>query len=285
MPSILLELNTAQDVIREYVDYRRSGLGREEAIQKILDSYAAELDDVDDGPQVWIGLAKATGKKHELTEDLLEKASGAFDICAVQNPEFARQFKEAKKRACNADLLGGEAKYPKKRKTRWKASWKVGELYSYQMQGEYPAKYGLDNWYALLYKTAELIDTDGKLYHVFCYAVSESIPSTSEELSSLEWLYYPNGSARQYSVRLYAPSAKTEKAYNLSLVGAFENVVLPNEEAYNPELYIYLLFAGNVRSAAGSTIPDIEVHFCHSYKKTQERKEKGWRPSLLDLLF
>ena len=87
MASILLELNTAQDVIQDYTEFRKVGQGREAAIQRIVESYSYELEDAEAGAQVWIGIAKATGQKHELTTYILDKASAAFDTLLLVDVE------------------------------------------------------------------------------------------------------------------------------------------------------------------------------------------------------
>ena len=94
-----------EDVDYEYKMRRQDGSDRDTAVREILRDNADYLSTCDDGPQVWIGLAKAMGRKSELTREILEKAESAFDDLAKEFPEEQKLLARYKARACDPNAL------------------------------------------------------------------------------------------------------------------------------------------------------------------------------------
>jgi len=65
--------DTASDVRDEFRDLIGEGLSTEQATDKLLREYAPSLDDPDDGPPFWLGLAVTQWKCGRLLERVKEK--------------------------------------------------------------------------------------------------------------------------------------------------------------------------------------------------------------------
>jgi hypothetical protein len=69
--------DTASDVRDEFRDLIGEGLSTEQATDELLKEYALSLDDPDDGPPFWLGLAVTQWKCGRLLEQVKEKAFAA----------------------------------------------------------------------------------------------------------------------------------------------------------------------------------------------------------------
>ena len=87
--------DTASDVRDEYRDLIGEGLSTEQATDKLLRHYAPSLDDPDDGPPFWLGLAVTQWKCGRLLEQVKEKALHIIDSGA----DLKRWSGDAKRRA------------------------------------------------------------------------------------------------------------------------------------------------------------------------------------------
>jgi hypothetical protein len=58
--------DTASDVRDEFRDLIGEGLSTEQATEKLLSEYASSLEDLDDGPPFWLGLAVTQWKCESL---------------------------------------------------------------------------------------------------------------------------------------------------------------------------------------------------------------------------
>ena len=73
MASIKYESNLAFDVVTNYEEFRKSGMSREETIERITEDFSEELQDFDDGIDVLIGIAIALVKKKELITSIADE--------------------------------------------------------------------------------------------------------------------------------------------------------------------------------------------------------------------
>ena len=74
--------DTASDVRDGFRDLIGEGLSTEQATDKLLRQYAPSLDDPDDGPPFWLGLAVTQWKSGRLLERVKEKALEIIDTGA-----------------------------------------------------------------------------------------------------------------------------------------------------------------------------------------------------------
>ena len=71
-------LPLAYDIAFGYGAWRDDGVGRAEAIDRMIEQNADELQDTDDAPAVWIGLAVAMMRRAELVPEIRGKAMDAL---------------------------------------------------------------------------------------------------------------------------------------------------------------------------------------------------------------
>jgi len=125
--------DTASDVRDEFRDLIGEGLSTEQATDKLLRQYAPSLDDPDDGPPFWLGLAVTQWKSGRLLERVKEKALEIIDSGA----DLKRWSGDARRRAVlektRAQLLSPQPR-PTRIRKRYQENnnWEVGELISYQ---------------------------------------------------------------------------------------------------------------------------------------------------------
>jgi hypothetical protein len=125
--------DTASDVRDEFRDLIGEGLSTEQATDKLLREYASSLDDPDDGPPFWLGLAVTQWNCGRLLEQVKEKALHIIDTGA----DLKRWSGDAKRRAVlektRAQLLSAQPRLRRIRKRYQENNdWEVSELISYQ---------------------------------------------------------------------------------------------------------------------------------------------------------
>lgn len=75
----------SHDVKSEYISCRKLGLGREAAVQKLLEAYSEELQDPDDAPAVIEGIVCALRIKRELSHKIAEQLQGCLSSLPYTN--------------------------------------------------------------------------------------------------------------------------------------------------------------------------------------------------------
>ena len=187
-----------EDIKNEYVRERKHGKSRQEGIEYILSEYCRELDEPDDGPQVWIGLAKALAQKKELTPELQKKAADGADSLTSLFPEAEKELLKFKKSILDPENIGPEAKYSKKR--IYKPNWKLGDTFIHKLMGDQAKEIGIEGCYAVVRKVGEEFDEGSEIWlqNVFItVCLEKDIPKTSKQLEDLGYLplrdneYYP----------------------------------------------------------------------------------------------
>lgn len=220
------------DVKDSYRKYREKGCGREEATEKLREEYASELRDADDGPQVLIGLAEVTGRRKELTEELLRDAEAAFAALEQAFPEARAVLRAKKKTVCDPNKCGPEAKYRKK--TVYWPDWKIGDTFAYQIKGEDLKNAGLDGWYIIARKIDERVLSEDCRVQVMYYSLCPpgKLPSTAEELERLGYvpLRQLRDGAYCFRGKLWIHSRSDEKRICFQKIGAFQLVSPPQHE-------------------------------------------------------
>lgn len=254
MPRLLFDIfDVAFDAKTEYVRYRRRGLGREEAIKNVLADFARELEDVDDRPVVWLGLAAAAAAKQELTEELKAKGEEALIELRPRFSELldrdALTLEREIQSICSASRIGPEAKYPKKRE--FKLDWQIGDTFALQLNSALAARFGIQGQYLIVRKIGEYLnyddDWDQLVYLSLC--PEEQFAGEDTDVGRLGYL----SSAKRrngydYVYKLDLTSAKKAKFYDFIPIGNFRDVDEPKNAAPVDPLVAYLVFADNCRS-------------------------------------
>ncbi len=217
------------DVKDSYRRFREKGANREEAIAKVRSEFAQELSDADDGPQVWIGLADVTGRRKELTEDLLQKAEAAFAALEESCPEARSALRVKKKTVCDPSKLGPEAKYRKK--TAFLVDWQIGDTFAYQIRGEAMKKHGLDGWHIICRKVHEFVYSEDcraqGMYFSLC--PPGELPQTAEELEQLGYVPLMQTGDDEYLFmgEVWVTSKSAEKKTYFQKIGNFAELAPP----------------------------------------------------------
>ena len=220
------------DVIHEYRVLRQTNHGRDEAIQKVLENNSAALQDYDESYQVWIGLAKVTGQKNELTPLLLRKASSAFDCLSQIHLNVQDTISYAKIQVCDPKHIGPEAKYSQKHS--YQPDWKIGDTFIYQLKSNLAKQNKMENWYAILRKTGEYNTPEKKQGQIVLLSVCKpnNIPTNEAELNNLGYIptQAHNSNCFEFQWTINVGSKRRLDAYQLNKIGSFPNIQRPSCE-------------------------------------------------------
>ena len=242
----MMNLETIFPLIKDISDlyrlYRRRGMSREEACQYVIKENEKELQDADDGPQVWIGLAKITGSKNELTEELLARAETSFDALEKAFPDIKNELLKARMKICDISLIGNESPYPKKKYFR--PDWQVGDTFIVQLESKEPP---LENKVILLRKIEEQLDCNDNYEQIFYLTICDQdhLPTNDHELNALSYIpgHYQD---KQYGFRLSITvgSRKGLDAFQLTKLGNFPDIHYPMMENKDDIPYPIIAYRG-----------------------------------------
>src|SRR5262249_21565361 len=118
------------------------GLSPEQATDRLLAEYASSLDDPDDGPPFWLGLAVTQWKCGRLLERVKEKALDIIDSGADLKRWSGNAGRRAVLEKTRAQLLSPQPR-PTRIRKRYQENndWEAGELIFYQPpQGKYAVR-------------------------------------------------------------------------------------------------------------------------------------------------
>ena len=218
-----------EDIKNDYIKARRHGKSRREGIAYILDEYANELSDDDDGPQVWLGLAKALSDKKELTEEIKTKAEEAIEKLKKNFSEAAGDLLRFKQTVISEYKIGPESKYPKKH--IYKPDWKIGDTFIHKLTGKEAFDLGIEDQNVIVIKVGESYDENVEVWFqivLLSICKNSNIPRTSEELNKLEYLplsknyrFPQEGNEYNYLGYLWISSKAVEKKFKLEYLGNF----------------------------------------------------------------
>lgn len=258
----LVHFPMIHDIQKEYLNYRRNGISREDAIHELIEAYAAELKDEDDAPQVWIGLAYVTSVGNELTTKLMMQAEKGLDRLMNQHPEMAADLLAFRDSVCDASRLGPEAKYPLPHKRSYRPDWEEGDTFAYELQGEYSRSFGLEGWFIILRKKGEATGHTGNsnplVYMTLC--PPGQLPDTEVQLASLGYLpfgYCSDGYVFKGQMEL---NARNIKRLKLMKIGCYPLLSSPQNEGQSFPLPGWPLFF-----IQGDEPNDLEIKACLNY--------------------
>ena len=220
-----------REVQKQYVRYRKKGLGREEAIKEIRTEYAQELCDEDDKIAVLLGLSLALCKKKELFAVLAEETLDELQRIYCANKEgilSEREYVNFKEYLEKKEMYGEEAFY--KKVSRYVPGWKVGDIFSHRLT--YPASkpLGIEGWFILFVKVGEYIDEFDIHHQLMCISLCppDKVPSSSKEFEELGFLPVMNTVKEEYLAQITIKSRKAERGYELCKIGCFPDVMVPS---------------------------------------------------------
>ncbi len=86
----IFEDDLAADIRLDFEDSLQEDMSVEAATRRVLDKYAADIEDPDDGPVIWFALAALQLDYQSLHPDVRDRA-----LAAMENPQHAERWREA----------------------------------------------------------------------------------------------------------------------------------------------------------------------------------------------
>lgn len=259
------------DVITVYESFRKQGYDRDDSIHRTVSKFSCDSLDLQDEALIWIGLSMAMAKNKELNEDIRTKANKSFCYTTSLFPEVAENIQREKERINNPICLGSEKKYPIRR--LFKPDWKIGDTFLQKMDGEYPQKYGMANWFSIIRKIDEYQDNDGHWVEFVYLTVCEpnNVPHNIDNINQLGYIpissYKKNGE-KEFRAGIRVTSARELNKFQLMYIGNYANARPPMQECIPSHDTYYPLFP---RQDAKPPLPEhpgsIILKVCENYKK------------------
>ncbi|MBQ8812970.1 MAG: hypothetical protein IJZ85_00525 [Lachnospiraceae bacterium] len=256
-----------KDVEKLYVNFRRSGKSRDDALKVIRDDYVQELQDADDRLPVLIGLSLALCKKKELIEPIATETLNEI-TCVIRECELNKKDLEyllnIEQSLKDKKVYGQEALY--KQKSVYVPDWKIGDTFSHILTCPLSENLGIKGWLILLCKVGEFIDEFGVHRQLMCASLCppEKVPACKEDFQELGFLRMMRmGDKTEYIAQMTLKSKRAEKACGLTKIGCFPDISFPDDCVVLDLLTAMPLF-GMVRR--GESWPGYEVQVCVLYK-------------------
>ena len=255
------------EVRDEYVWYRRKGMSRTEAIQEVKEYYAGELEDEETAVFIHIGIAFALCKKKELTREALTDAIAAMDTLGEMCNNRSANLKKLRQQICDEQMLGDEARYPKKRKP-YIPDWKIGDVFAHEITIPTAEKLGILGWYVLIWKVGEFEGYREERMQLVYMTVCppDKLPKNADELFSLGFLRMIPGHGIDFRAHIQVKNKKDEEAFDLTKIGNFPSIKEPPAQ---PELtnlnYTTPLF--NFKTKFDYGRPEYEATACMQYRQ------------------
>lgn len=265
-----------KDITDEYKSFRSKGESRDQAYLHVIQEHEKELSDKDDSAKIWIGLAKATGDKNELTEELLSKAEIGFDELAMSFPEVQSIIFENKQLICSPERIGSEVE--SRIKKVFKPDWQTGDTFIYQLPDIQEKLESLDpslkgsvwslkNKVVLVRKVQERLSENGVWKQIVYLSICEQnkLPRNDDEINMLGYLPSLLVDQNKYEFK-FSIEVKTKRAleaYHLTKIGCFPNIISPKCEVEPPPLRGAIPLFSKLNSRS---LSPIEVYTCFYLK-------------------
>ena len=253
-----------EEIKDEYIQLRQAGNSREDAVQKMMESYTDELQDAEEIPLFWIGLADAQYFRTELSEDVAQKAISALDA-----------FDSFGWGICSGDLNRRRDHYEKapmpernvgKPRPKFRCQWKIGDTFAYQLTGREAKELGIHGKYMLLRKVSEVEFGDGSLYPIVTVSFlgDRTFPTSDEAFMDSPLLKLQEGGRMfspkdkfEYRTVIIIKNKKKLAETPLQFVGNFMNVQMPTDEIIFTEAGVILM----------NHLELFETNFCLYWKR------------------
>ena len=234
----ITEFPVLGEIKDEYTEHRYAGSTREEAVEKLMNTYRAELEygEDDDAILFWIGLADAQYAHKELSKEVAEKALQALSADILIEWEIAQG--DINRRKANYEKAPMPEKKFGKPRPKFRCEWAIGDTFAYQMTSDEAKKYGIWGKYILFRKVSE-ITFCGTIIPIVTLTLwdQQPFPKSEEEFSQKPILKVRNGgrcfSPRdkfEYRAEIIFKSKRQVASIPLTFVGNFANAPLPNDE-------------------------------------------------------
>ena len=190
----LYQDDVAEDVKTYYKEQLGKGRSGEEITAEMIELNSAEIEDPEDGPVFWFALADTQWNLGRLEDHVKERALYHID----EGSDLKRWEDDSKEMRTRAEVLGKLKEkllspQPEKKKVsvrkNYRCQWQVGDVYAYQLSGDYSKENGVLNKYLFFVKIGEDICYPEHIVPVvyFYRGVSDKI-LTLEEFQEKEYI-------------------------------------------------------------------------------------------------
>lgn len=267
----------SEDVQLQYVNYRKKGFSRNDAIALIRKAYTCELHDEEDKIAVLAGLVLALCQKKELFETIADETRaeiGHIKRYYSKNNITCTYIERIEEALKDIAVYGGEASYAQA--SVYKPNWMVGDTFSHILTHPLAEKLGITGWSILFYKVGEYIDNQEGHRQLMLVSLCPpgDIPSSYEELQRAGFLPMMQlGERLEYLAQIVIKSKREEKSYDLTKVGCYIPSGEPLMDHYNGEnpLVTTPLFG---RLKRNDVRPAYEDQICRLYRKFKQKEYK-----------
>lgn len=268
---IIDEHPLVNDIQEQYVNYRKNGMSRSEAVDKIRQENADELQDFDERYLVLIGLSLALCKKNEMIKSLADETLDEIRRVSVDEDlenAFRNFFANVEQCLKDESVYGEEAPY--KKSAKYVPDWKVGDVFIHQLTHPKSIPLGINGWFVIFYKVGEYCDMYGDLNQLMCISLCppDKTPTCDSELQALGFLCMMGRENPKYLSQMTIKSKKAENYYELTKIGNFLNVYLPASVLNENPVVAVPLFG---YSKWDAPLPAYEDYICGRYKECGQK--------------
>ncbi len=247
----LYQDDLAQDIKEDYKGKLRKGRTNKEALEEMIERYAEEIEDDDEGPVFWMLLADTMWNLGRLIPEVKEKAIQQIDEgknLEIWKQEGTPKEYELRKRELSKlkeklnSPMPEEKRIPLERKipVKRKYEWNIGDVYAYELKSDKAEELGLKGRYLILRKVEDVDYIEQKIIAiVYCQITEDTVlPKTKAELEKLSYTIQMNkGDIRYaYKIRLGEVTQKALKE-ELIYIGNFTEMSCPPNEFKERTLY------------------------------------------------
>lgn len=234
-----------EEIVSVYTSLRKKGLNRESSIQSIMNDFRKELDDEDDRPFVWIGIAVSLCQKQELTDTIMIEARKAIQILEKQETSCNERtaFYNKLKDCISGKSIGEEARYIARK--GYNPDWKIGDTFIHPLLQNSAKKAGIWGEYVVLRKVGEYKDRSGHFVQIVYTTIcsEDDLPRTDSQLNSLGFLRVMEHFGKwDYLCQITFKSKKDEESWKLKRIGCFPFAGIPSDAAEEDLLVSMPLF-------------------------------------------
>lgn len=247
-----------RDVKQEYLNERRNGKGRSEAVRSIMNSYAEEAEDYEENLALHVGLIFALAEHNELFNEFSEQARLVLaqeERERVLQKPVRRYVQRCTELLNDPNRYGDEAVINKRR--GYNPGLKIGDTFSHKVTCPESEPLGLKEQFIVLTVAGEYDNISGKrMYLMYGYFVEDldvlSNPDRRSEMRCIRAMRHDNG--WDYFFQVGFTSRKKQQSYELTYIGTFFDLPRPTDHVEEDPLVAMPLFV------------DYEPHFCRLYK-------------------
>lgn len=273
MPVRFSYFDVFQEVQEKYKELRNS-LSIKQTEDTIKETYKDYFYDRYDAPIAHIALAKSEMRRKELTlragvwaeNAIVAIENDSANYCIAPN-EIMKLKKDLTNINYRCDIEKHDIRPKQKRNKVFCCDWKIGDIYAFQLSGDYAQAAGLNGKYCLARKVDNstlFLNGSNKTYPVVLLSIwsEERLPKTIEELRNIGYLR--NGFVGrfdsvgiEYRCLIHIPSKKKKDDYGFIYLGNFPDLGIPVDDV---DLNIY-------ESVFNVDLAELENTVCDMYSK------------------